>query len=154
MSRPVSYCGDIRQTHAARRCLECKRIQQALHRGKTLEEAKASSLAKQPVCRSCRMRYAVKPPPIRDTYGPIKLLPNQIRWLENAARVFVADSDPEDCWTAEDFIAWLKPDVLGMGVVIPESVGKASQAGGNSPRINSPDPIPYAPLPPKIRGAA
>ena len=36
-----------------------------------------------------------------------------VKWLENAARVF--DEYAEERHTAYDFIAWLKPDLLGGG---------------------------------------
>ena len=141
MTKNVQYCGNLSPKHAMRNCKECKRIYTALYRGKSLAEAQASPIAKEPVCRSCRMRWTVNQPAVRDTYNPINFSAAQYRWLENAARVF--DQEADEKWTAEEFVAWIKPDVIGMAVVIPESSGKARKAGGNSPSINSPDPLPY-----------
>ena len=142
MTRRVQYCGDLSPSHAARNCRECKRIQMAVSRGKTLEEAKASSLAKEPVCRSCRVRFLVKPPQLHEDYNPVEMAAHSVRWLENAALAFDAESGDE-CFTASDFIAWLKPDIKGHAVSIPEAVGKSIQKGGHAPRHNMADPIPY-----------
>lgn len=141
MSAPVQYCGNLSPKHAARNCRECKRIRMAIYRGKTKQEALASDTAKQPVCRSCRMRWTVNPSAITHLYNPINLTPSQVQWLENAARVF--DQEADEPWSAEEFVAWLKPDVIGMRVEIPEAAGLSRKAGGHSPRINSADPLPY-----------
>lgn len=130
MSHPVQYCGNRSPKHAARNCRECKRIRMAVYRGKSLEEARAGEFAKEPVCRSCRMRWVVNPPTLKEFYNPVNLTPSQVKWLENAARVFDQESDEK--WTAEEFIAWLRPDVIGMGPkrdIDPELLGpKAGRA--------------------------
>lgn len=105
----MSLCGDLADGHKTRACKACGRISKSMERGKTLEEARAQAV--YPTCHSCKVRWAVNPA-VRDHYNPIDLKPSQVKWLENAARVFDQESDEK--WTAEDFIAWLKPDVIGM----------------------------------------
>ena len=62
-------------------------------------------------CRSCRMRYAVTPPEPRDTFGSWNVSPAAFTWIENAARVFDAESPQR--FTAAEFVAWIRPDVVG-----------------------------------------
>jgi hypothetical protein len=146
----MSLCGDLQPGHTFRGCKECKRIDKAMERGKTLEEAKAETT--QPTCRTCKVRFMLQEPAPREYYNPIDLEPKQIKWLENAARVFElyrwrwTGGDPEcdhrptlggrcattTCGaigtkveqelTAADFIAWIKPDVIGMA---PRSIDPA-----------------------------
>lgn len=158
MSTPLNYCGHRDRKLAARKCLACKRIAQRIHRGQSLEEAQGAYI-KQPTCQTCKVRYFVTPPKLRDGYKPMLLDPAQVRWLENAARLFDALSEG-DAWTAEEFIAWLRPDLTGhpnfpdmAGLSISLGGGRKG-AGKGTTRISTPDPIPYAALPPKIRGAA
>jgi len=150
MNRPFQYC-DRLPAHSTRNCTECKRIQMAVYRGKTVEEAKGMNDPKQPRCRSCKVRFHVNPPAPNENYGPVRLHGNAIRWLENAARVFVAETDPGDQWTAEDFIAWVKPDLNGtLPPHPPEFVGLKKLEGGSrngtmATRHASPDPLPTVP---------
>ena len=96
------------------------------------------------MCPSCRMRYNYPPRALREMYNPVALNKMTVAWLENAARVFDAESD--EMFTAEEFIAWLKPDLSGNARPMYEFDG--------SPKRNDatrhPDPLPYFPR----RGAA
>ena len=163
----VNYCGSTDPEHRGRTCRDCRviymRDMRARKRVEVLEaqitelQAKLAATVplERPICPSCKMRFRVSPEVLafREGYNNWTINANAFKWLENAARFF--DSEAGDRrFTAQEFVAWVRPDVAALSVVIPESVGRASQAGGNSPRINSADPIPYAPLPPKIRGAA
>ena len=138
----MSLCGDLADGHTFRNCKQCKRISKAMERGATLEEAQKEK--QQPTCHSCRVRFAVSDLATREHYNPIDLTSQQVKWIENAARVFelyrwrwTPGKDPEchhrpnlsgECvhkcgavgvklpqeFTAPDFVAWLKPDVVGM----------------------------------------
>lgn len=78
----------------------------------------------EPTCRSCGVRMRKTPLP-RSNYRPLMLTRQQIMWLENAARYFDAESD--EPWSAEDFIAWCKPDLNGKYPRIPpELIGSGS----------------------------
>lgn len=66
---------------------------------------------KERMCPACRMRYKFPPPAGNDSFNPISLQAGQIRWLENAARVFDQESDM--LFTAAEFVAWMKPDLAG-----------------------------------------
>lgn len=92
----------------------------------------------EPTCRSCGVRMRKAPLP-RDSYRPLFLKRAEVMWLENAARYFDADSD--QYWTAEEFIAWLKPDLTGKFPPIPPE----RSGHGN------PDPIPFVTTPAKMR---
>ena len=168
MSAPrVNYCGSEDPDHRGAKCRECRKVSmrdlRARKRVEVLEaqiqelQAKLDAAVplERPICPSCRMRFRVSPEVLafREGYNNWTINANAFKWLENAARFFDSEAG-ERRFTAQEFVAWVRPDVAALSVLIPESVGKASQAGGNSPRINSPDPIPYAPLPRKIRGAA
>lgn len=83
--------------------------------------------AREPVCRSCKIRMRVEPIG-RDMYNPITLSSAHVRWLENAARVFVEETAEGDHWTAQDFVSWVRPDLIGRatvdhGVVVNTSPG-------------------------------
>ena len=67
------------------------------------------------MCPSCHIRYRVAPKTAQDFYNAISLEPRVVRWLENAARVFDAESD--ELFKAEEFIAWLRPDLTGAAKV-------------------------------------
>ena len=79
---------------------------------------------REPTCRSCKIRMRVEPIG-RDMYNPITLSSAHVRWLENAARVF---DDEGELFTAAEFVAWLRPDLIGRatvdhGVVVTTSPG-------------------------------
>lgn len=108
----------------------------------------------EPTCRSCKIRMR-KAPLARDSYNPMLLNRRQVQWLENAARVF--DADSEELWTAEEFVSWLKPDLTGKYPPIPpDMAGLSIKEGGSrngtgATRHGSADPIPFAPMPSRMR---
>jgi hypothetical protein len=104
MSKPVTYCGDDTPGHASRRCKECRRIVQANYRA-TAKEGGA--------CSSCHIRLAVPHPP-QHFYNVVQLPFSAVEWLENAALVFDEEAG-EDRFTASEFIAWVRPDILRKG---------------------------------------
>ena len=96
------------ETHATRECTECRTLQQQRWRAKKkAEEERKDPLRRR--CQTCRMHYKVDPAPIIKDYNPIDLNARDIKWIENAARVF--DSASSQRFTAEEFVAWLKVDV-------------------------------------------
>lgn len=104
MSTPVTYCGDDTPGHASRKCKECRRLVQANYRAKV----KAGD-----ACPSCRIRMSV-PHPAQHFYNVIQLPYSAIEWLENAALVFDEEAG-EQRFTAAEFIAWVRPDVVRKG---------------------------------------
>ena len=122
-----SLCGN--GYHSQKDCADCQRKRYADYD------------AANPRCSMCRMRFAVNPKGLTEFYNPLPLKGATVAWLENAARTFDAESD--ELYTAAEFLAWLKPDLLGRTPPIPETSGKAVRAGGGSPRHNLADPIPY-----------
>lgn len=104
----------------------------------------------EPTCRSCGVRMRKAPLP-RDTYSPLLLNRAQLMWFENVARYFDELADGE-CWSAEDFIAWLKPDLTGKYPPLPpDMAGLSLKEGGSrngtgATRHGSADPIPFAPV--------
>lgn len=76
------------------------------------------------MCPSCRIRYRLGPPGTKHDFNGIRLSDTHVRWLENAARAFVEDTDPDDDWTAVDFIAWIKPDLTGRVPEFPNLGGR------------------------------
>ena len=104
------------------------------------------------ICASCRIRLTV-PPAVRDSYNPLMLDLKGVKWLENAAREFDAMCD-EHRYTAEEFIAWLRPDLTGHRIPLPEMMGtppRSEAVGKHSVRHRHADPIPFAPMPAKMR---
>ena len=138
MTAKVNLCGHADPNLGARNCLNCKAISQARWRANT----RPPKIPKgQPTCRTCRMRYAVKPPETRDAYNPMLLTAKEVAWLENAARLFDQFAGDER-FTAEEFMAWLKPDLNGKWPRLPVYEGVRRQ--GDSP--NSADPLPVVPM--------
>jgi hypothetical protein len=143
MSHPTSHCGDTGPEHRSTKCRACRTILQANYRAR--KDGKAEYDPKYPVCRACRMRFTVEPPPLREMFGSTRVSSSTVRWLENAARAFDALSDG-DCWTAEDFIAWIRPDMTGGATIKDQTVGTSRQEGGaggmRGARHTSPFPLP------------
>ena len=92
----------------------------------------------QRMCPSCRIRWMYPPRALRDMYNPVALDKRTVAWLENAARVF--DAESERRYTAEEFIAWVKPDLAGHN-------SRMTYEFDGSPNRNDatrhPDPLPY-----------
>ena len=65
------------------------------------------------MCPSCRIRYQLRPIVPGGIHQSWQVSAGLFRWIENAARIFDAETDAADCWSASDFIEWIKPDVVG-----------------------------------------
>ena len=62
-------------------------------------------------CESCRIRYNVPPLQPRDDYNPLPMDSRTFSWFENAAKCFDEEAG-EDRFTAAEFVAWLRPDIV------------------------------------------
>ena len=82
-------------------------------------------------CESCGIRYRVTPLALREYYNPLDLSIEEIRWLENAARIF--DDESPELFTAAQFVSWLRPD-LTPGQPAPHFDGVRSARSGWLPR--------------------
>lgn len=71
-----------------------------------------TSNAKQRMCPSCTVRYAMGPP-TREFPSEMRMDPVTVQNLEAAARDFdeIADEAPDEHFTAVDFLDWIKPDL-------------------------------------------
>jgi hypothetical protein len=143
MSHPTSHCGDTSPEHRASKCKDCRRVHQAWFRHRQSNR----DLPDRPICRSCDMRFKVTPPATRPDFHTKDFDKGAVAWLENAARVF--DEESDELYTAEDFIAWLKPDMRRNSPKPPETGGVARKEGGGrkgtgnlGTRHTSPFPLP------------
>ena len=62
-------------------------------------------------CESCRIRFQVPPVASKGMYNPLPLDSRTFCWFENAAKVFDEESG-ERRFTAAEFMAWVRPDVV------------------------------------------
>lgn len=112
----TARCGSTDEAHTVRNCTECK----------TLYDKERSDRFASRICPSCKIRHSIPRAPV-DVFAPLMLEAREIRWLENAARVF--DEYSEEPWSASEFIAWIRPDLTGKGrLVLGDYEGK--QRGG------------------------
>ena len=69
-----------------------------------------------PTCPSCKIRYRIKPPEVRDWATPWQVSHRVYQWVENAARAFDEQAEheaPGERFTAAEFVAWIRPEVVG-----------------------------------------
>ena len=91
-------------------------------------------------CPTCKIRWRI-PGSVRD-FNPRALSGNEVNWFVNAARTFDEMTNGER-YTAEEFIQWLRPDLMRQSSKVPESEGVRVSQGGNSVGYSSADPIPF-----------
>jgi hypothetical protein len=109
---------------------------------------------KERMCPSCRVRYLIRVPAPRDLYGPLDINRGAYRWLENAAKVWDAQSDER--FPASEFIAWLRFDLAGVHPLHIDHDGapphtESGEAGSRASVHRRPDPLPYFSRPRKLR---
>lgn len=125
MTDRVTLCGAT-PYHTVKACKECSRRYERARRDSKRSEAELERLRKQRAeragvdpapperltCPSCQVKFRVNPAPLRDHYNPWPIHPMLFMWIENAARVF--DEESEELFTAAEFVAWIRPDVVGI----------------------------------------
>ena len=127
MKPRVNHCGSSEPGHKAKGCGECRKVYMRDHRARArvvVLEAQVAELQAQlaaaaplerPICPSCKIRFRVNPEllPHRKGYNYWSINANAFKWLENAARFFDEEAG-EQRFTAEEFVAWVRPDVAAL----------------------------------------
>ena len=128
MSAPrVNYCGSTDPEHRGRDCRKCRVIYMRDLRArrrvgvleaqvKDLQDQLAATVPlERPICPSCKVRFRVSPQLLahREGYNNWTINANAFKWLENAARFFDSEAG-ERRFTAQEFVAWVRPDVAAL----------------------------------------
>ena len=121
----MTLCGSDKP-HAIKSCKDCHRLhmRQIRDRQRTDEQRRQLEAQRKRAeqdeillakfskwCPSCQMRHRMKPLEPQPYYNPWAISPRLFMWIENAARVFDEEAG-EEKFTAAEFVAWLRPDVI------------------------------------------
>lgn len=109
------------------------------------------------MCPSCRIRYTVNVPSPRELYGPLDIDRSAYRWLENAAKVW--DAQSAERFPAAEFVAWVRFDLAGQRPFHGDHDGAPARSESGADvdqhktrhRHRHPDPIQVVTLPRKLR---
>ena len=109
-------CGSNDPAHRSSECDACARIyrKRSRERGTHISAHHPDDLTEEQrgnMCPSCRVRY-LRNPEYREMPSAWQVKTATFRWIEARAAEFDADTLPGEHWTASDFVAWIKPEVV------------------------------------------